>query len=120
MTAYVSKAAPLEIAADLRTISKASAAILKNPDVIAVNQDPLVVQARRISNVNGLQVWSKRLADDSVAVALYNSNGANHSIPVIFEHVGFTSCDRVRQRKARKGLQRFTPPNIFGVRCVST
>jgi hypothetical protein len=35
---------------------------------------------------------------DSVAVALYNANDAPHPIPLIFEHVGFASCDRVLVR----------------------
>ena len=38
MVLWAMWAAPLEIAADLRTISPASAAILQNPEVIAVNQ----------------------------------------------------------------------------------
>ena len=63
-------------------------------------QDPLVYQARRISNGGGggLQVWRKELADGSVAVALYNANGGESSaarIPLAFETVGFSSCDRV-------------------------
>jgi hypothetical protein len=110
MVMWAMFAAPLEIAADLRSISNASAAILKNREVIAVNQDPLVIQARRVSNVTGLQVWSKRLVDDSVAVALYNSNDEAHPVPVIFEQVGFTSCDQVlvRDLVRQKDLGVFT------------
>ena len=67
-------------------------------------QDPLVYQARRISNGGGgggLQVWRKELVDGSVAVALYNAGGGESSaaarmIPLLaFETVGFSSCDRV-------------------------
>ena len=66
-------------------------------------QDPLVYQARRISNNaggGGLQVWRKELVDGSVAVALYNAGGGESSaarmIPLLaFETVGFSSCDRV-------------------------
>jgi len=91
-------AAPLEIGADIRSIPDTSANILKNVEVIAVNQDPLVYQGRRVYNVNGLQVWKKHLVDDSVAVALYNANTTTASIPLIFEDVGFTDCDRVNIR----------------------
>jgi hypothetical protein len=48
-------AAPLEIAADVRRMPDDSAAILKNPEVIAVNQDPLVKQARRAVNMQGFR-----------------------------------------------------------------
>jgi hypothetical protein len=88
-------AAPLEIGADLRSIPAASAAVLQNPEVIAVNQDALVYQGRRVSNSDGLQVWQKRLADGSVAVALYNANDDPAAIPLEFDTVGFTGCDRV-------------------------
>merc|ERR1740117_2674175 len=93
-------AAPLEVGADLRNTSKASASILRNPEVIAVDQDPLVRQARRVYNTNGLQVWRKDLADGSVAVALYNANdpGITGKIPLVFEEVGFSACDRVSVR----------------------
>lgn len=98
MAMWAMWAAPLEIAADLRNISTASAAILRNPEVIAVNQDPLVYQARRVSNTAGLQVWQKRLVDDSVAVLLFNANDGAAAIPLAFEQVGFTGCDRVLVR----------------------
>ena len=66
--------------------------------VIAVNQDPLVYQGRRVSNVGGLQVWRKPLADGSVAVVLFNSNSAPAPVPLLFQAVGFASCDRVSVR----------------------
>ena len=62
-------------------------------------EDPLVYQARRVSNNDGLQVWQKRLVDGSVAVALYNAGeSAVPRIPLIFETVGFSSVDRVMVR----------------------
>ena len=133
-------AAPLEMAADLRTISNASAAILQNPEVIRVSQvrktpswprnwanfslcsciatgiheptcilwnnltlfllqDPLVYQGRRVSKTSsGLQVWQRRLVDGSVAVALYNAGKLDARISLVFQDVGFTSCDRVAVR----------------------
>jgi alpha-galactosidase len=46
-------AAPLEIAADIRHMPNASASILLNKEVIAVNQDSLVQQGRRVGNYGG-------------------------------------------------------------------
>ena len=59
-----------------------------------------------MSNKDGLQVWQKRLSDGSVAVALYNAGETTARIPLVFEDVGFSSCDRVvvRDLLARKDL----------------
>ena len=72
-----------------------------------MNQDPLVYQARRVSNSQGgLQVWQKRLHDGCVAVALYNAGATPARIPLVFEDVGFSSSDRVAVRDllARRDL----------------
>ena len=37
-------------------------AILLNKEVIAINQDALVYQARRVANVDGVNLWEKKLA----------------------------------------------------------
>ena len=88
------------VSADLRSIPAASAAILQNPEVIAVNQDPLVRQARRIkTTAAGVQVWRKDLVDGSVAVALFNGqDGPVGNVSLQFEDVGFTAVDRVTVR----------------------
>ena len=96
MVMWAMWAAPLEIAADIRNISAASAAILKHEGIIAVNQDPLMYQGRRVSNDGGLQVWQKQLVGGSVAVALLNAGNTSAPIGLTFEDVGFSSCDRVR------------------------
>lgn len=74
MVMWAMFAAPLEIAADIRNIRNESAAILKNKEVIAVNQDPLVYQGRRVANGNGVNLWQKKLVDGSVAVASQSVN----------------------------------------------
>ena len=66
-------AAPLLIGTDLRTASRETLDILGNREVIAVDQDPLGIQGEVVSNVDGLRVLDKPLADGSHAVALYNS-----------------------------------------------
>jgi len=64
-------AAPLIASADLRKVSAASLAILSNPEVIAVDQDPAGIQGRRISEEGPLDIWMKPLAD---AVKLWASS----------------------------------------------
>jgi alpha-galactosidase len=66
-------AAPLFAGNDLTTMSPTVRQILLNRDVIAVDQDPLGVEGRRIYDDGVGQVWLKPLADGSVAVVLLNT-----------------------------------------------
>ncbi|NUT33292.1 MAG: carbohydrate-binding protein [Hamadaea sp.] len=66
-------AAPLLIGSDLRSVSADTFTILKNADVIAVDQDPLGRQGTVISNDGaGHVVYAKTLANGDRAVALSN------------------------------------------------
>jgi Alpha galactosidase A/Alpha galactosidase C-terminal beta sandwich domain len=65
-------AAPLILGSDPRTLSPESLAMLENPQVIAVDQDPLGVQGSPIAREGQGQVWVKPLADRGRAVALLN------------------------------------------------
>src|SRR5581483_2373288 len=73
-------AAPLLIGADLRSASPATLDILLNKEVIAVDQDPLGVQGKVLSNAGGLWVFAKPLAGGDVAVALFNENSSGARI----------------------------------------
>ncbi|RSD10701.1 carbohydrate-binding protein [Amycolatopsis eburnea] len=73
-------AAPLLIGSDLRKASDDSFAILKNTDVIALDQDPLGKQATVLSANGGLVVYSKVLANGDRAVALSNETSATATI----------------------------------------
>ena len=66
--------APLILGNDLRNISDDVLKIVKNPDLIAINQDALGVPAKR--DVTGtVDVLVKPLADGSVAVCAFNKGG---------------------------------------------
>ena len=68
---------PLLLGNDLRTISKTTLSIVTNKEVIALNQDPLCYQARRLQDTLGIQLWAKPLTSaesGEVAVALLNTN----------------------------------------------
>ena len=45
-------ASPLLMSIDLRTVSKRSKALLQNRRVLAINQDPLGIQGRRVLSVS--------------------------------------------------------------------
>jgi alpha-N-acetylgalactosaminidase len=69
-------ASPLFMSNDLRSISLDAVDILTNREVIAVNQDPLGVQGRRVFRTQqGTEVWARPLAGGDVAVVLFNRGG---------------------------------------------
>src|SRR5437764_12245183 len=73
-------AAPLLIGADLRNVSPEHFAVLRNAEVIALDQDRRGVQARVLSNQDGHWVFAKPLANGDVAVALFNETTSSATI----------------------------------------
>ncbi len=66
-------AAPLLIGADLRRITPEYVEVLKNPRLIAINQDPLVMPAKRISTEwFGRELWGRQLSNFRWGVLLLN------------------------------------------------
>ena len=65
-------AAPLMLGNDLRAMTPETLAILTNKNVIAVNQDPLGRQGRKVRDDGDFEVWSKELHDGTRAVILFN------------------------------------------------
>jgi alpha-galactosidase len=65
-------AAPLMLGNDLRQMTPETLAILTNKKVIAVNQDPLGRQGRKVRDDGDYEVWSKELHDGTRAVIMFN------------------------------------------------
>jgi alpha-galactosidase len=66
-------AAPLMAGNDLRDMSEATIKILTNPEVIAVNQDPLGIQGHIVRTEGEVSIWAgKPLFDGSQAVLVFN------------------------------------------------
>jgi hypothetical protein len=65
--------APLLIGCDLSQMDPFTLSLLTNDEVLAVNQDPLGVQARKVKTGEGFQVWAKPMADGSLAVGLFHT-----------------------------------------------
>jgi len=73
-------AAPLMAGNDLRDMKPEIHAILTNKEVIAVNQDPLGRQGRRVWKDGDLEVWSKPLAGGARAVILFNRGTSEQEV----------------------------------------
>ncbi|MEJ3745819.1 ricin-type beta-trefoil lectin domain protein [Actinomycetes bacterium KLBMP 9797] len=83
-------ASPLIAGNDIRASSAATLAILNNADLIAVNQDPLALQATQVSHDGTRRVLAKRLANGDVAVALFNQGGSTTTISTTAAQIGKT------------------------------
>ena len=100
-------AAPLIAGNDIRSMSSTTTAILTNPDVVAVDQDPLGTQATLVATPgSNLQVWSKQIAGTNArAVALFNRSSASASISVTWSQIGLPAgTATVRDLYAQKDL----------------
>jgi hypothetical protein len=74
MALWVVSGAPLIIGADLTKLDAETLATLRNPDAIAIDQDPLGLQCIKVKELSpGLEIWSKFLSTPgSRAVLLLN------------------------------------------------
>jgi alpha-galactosidase len=67
-------ASPLIAGNDIRNMSKETAAILTNKSVIALNQDPLGVQAFKYASRDGVEYWFKPLEGGDWGFVALNRN----------------------------------------------
>ncbi len=82
-------AAPLMAGNDIRSMKPEIHQILTNKEVIAIDQDPLGRQGRRVKSGDGLEVWAKQLANGGRAVALLNRTGADANITAMWTDIGY-------------------------------
>ncbi|GAA1662721.1 ricin-type beta-trefoil lectin domain protein [Saccharothrix algeriensis] len=81
-------ASPLIAGNDLRSMSSATQTILKNANLIAINQDTLGLQATQVANDGTRRVLAKRLANGDVAVALFNQGSATTTVSTTAAAIG--------------------------------
>lgn len=100
-------ASPLLAGNDIRSMSGQTKAILENREIIAVDQDPLGVQATLADEpAPTTQIWSRPLAEKGTyAMVLLNRSEEPAQIEVPWNwHVGFYGPARVRDLWTHKDL----------------
>jgi len=102
-------AAPLMAGNDLRSMTPEVRDILTNTEVIAVDQDPLGRQGRKVRDDGDIEVWSKELADGNRAVILLNRGEAEAKIAVKWTEIGYPNKTSalVRDLWLKKDLGKF-------------
>jgi alpha-galactosidase len=104
MSLWAILAAPLLAGNDLSQMKPEVADILKNREVIAIDQDPLGKQGDRVSEVGPVEIWSKPLKNGDMAVALFNRDDTSLPITLKLSDVGFSAGAKARDIWAAKDL----------------
>ncbi|HWX65487.1 MAG TPA: glycoside hydrolase family 27 protein [Rhodanobacter sp.] len=91
-------AAPLMAGNDLATMTPDIKTILTNKDVIAIDQDPLGVQASRVAKHGDYEVWARPLKGGGRAVVLLNRSKASHPVTITWDDLHLPSSLSLKVR----------------------
>lgn len=105
---------PILIGTDIRNFTAIMKTLILNPEVLAVNQDYLSTPGDAVGTCNGkFQVWSRKLSNGKIAVALPNFSEQSASISVCFGDIGGSTKMAARDIWQRKDLGVFN--TVFSV-----
>ncbi|MCX5208382.1 glycoside hydrolase family 27 protein [Kitasatospora sp. NBC_00240] len=97
--------APLVLATDTPNLTAASAAIVGNESVIAVDQDSAVHQGQKVIDNGNVQVWSKQLATAGTrAVLLLNTSSTSQTYSFTTQNLGLNGTATVQNLYTGAGL----------------
>jgi alpha-galactosidase len=84
--------------------------ILTNPEVIAVDQDPLGKEGTRVWKNGDLEAWARELKGGNRAVVLLNRGTSQRDIAIAWEDLGYPNHlpAKVRDLWQKKDLGTFT------------
>ncbi|WP_234320291.1 glycoside hydrolase family 27 protein [Streptomyces sp. SBT349] len=100
---WAEMASPLILGADPRTLPDSMIDTLTNPEILAVNQDPLAIQGVRVAENGTGDVYSKVLTGEGRrAVVLLNRSAQPAPMTVEFADAGLTGEVEVRDLRARE------------------
>lgn len=98
---------PLLIGADLEQLSADALALLKNTELIALDQDPACLCAKYIKAKGNVEVWVKDLGEKgsaTKAVALMNRGDSEQSVSLDWTEAGILGTATVRDLLNHKNL----------------
>lgn len=95
MSLWVMACSPLMIGCDIRRMDSETAFLLTNREVLAVNQDPLGIPARPARQIGSCELWTKRLAGESTAVAVINRGSRTEEINVKARDIGLLDTPKL-------------------------
>ena len=95
MSLWVMACSPLMIGCDVRKLDSQTASLLMNREVLDVNQDALGIPAGRVKRIGSCEIWTKRLADRSLAVAVINRGSQLVEFSVKARHLGLLDSPKL-------------------------
>jgi alpha-galactosidase len=107
MSLWCILAAPLIAGNNLAAMDSETRELLTNPEVLAIDQDPLGIQGHRLKQEGPLEVWMKPLKDGSIAVGLFNRGWGAMPVTLAFRDAGLGDSAVLRDLWAKKDLGAF-------------
>jgi alpha-galactosidase len=107
ITLWTLLASPLLLGNDLTQMDDFELNLVTNDEVLAVHQDPLGKAADRVSRSGELEVWSRPLADGSLAVGLFNRDEMDMPVSVKWSELGISGKHTVRDLWRQKNIGSF-------------
>ena len=107
ITLWTLLASPLLLGNDLTQMDAFELNLVTNDEVLAVHQDPLGKAADRVTRDGELEVWSRPLADGSLAVGLFNRDEMDMPVTVTWAQLGIAGKHTVRDLWRQKDVGSF-------------
>jgi hypothetical protein len=107
MSLWVLAPSPLMLGNNLPDTDKWTLSLLTNDEVLAVDQDPLGLPARRVAQRKGTEVWVKELQDGSKAIGLFNRGAAQATVELDWDEAKLAGKQSLRDLWKHKDLGSF-------------
>jgi alpha-galactosidase len=88
--------APLLLGCDLGGLDPEVTAMIASPDLLAINQDELGRQARRVRTDGTAETWRKDLSGGATALGVFNRGASPTDVAVDWPELGIRTPDSVR------------------------
>jgi alpha-galactosidase len=108
ITLWAMLAAPLIIGKDMSQLNPFLVGLLGNDEVLAVDQDELGKQGTRVLQKGDTEIWTRPLADGSLAVAFFNRGEAPVEVSVTLAELRLKGPQRVRDLWRQQNLANMT------------
>lgn len=107
MSLWSLSASPLILGNNLPDTDDWTESLLTNDEVLAIDQDPLAVGAKRVSQAGGIEVWVKPMKDGSKAIGLFNRGDAPGTAALDWTAAGLAGSQKLRDVWQHRDLGTF-------------